>query len=226
MRNILTILIFSLFIFGCNNDGGLFSSSIELLSPTNSIIEPCDITFEWNGKQIKGDCILEIATNENFENIVITEIVEGESYTLKTNLQPRQKYFWRISGDGITESASFEIEDKLTDFIGRFTVIGDFKTNQSGTTDRRWTTTVEIKIDENGYPTLIDLNENITIDLAQFMSVTHCPLFRYEEEYDVNEHTTITETCKLNTDRRTFEFTMNNNWRGLNRYYKYTGSID
>lgn len=222
MRKILTILILTIFIFGCNKDNK--PVNLELKSPLNTTTSSCNVELTWNETFEDTPFIIDIATDANFENVIITDTTASTVYKTNGNVQPNHKHYWRIYSGNQEAKDSFNVENTISDFIGTFQAICTWHNDGAYPFDSTWTTTVKIEINENGIPIMIDLNGNIQIKPATFSSNTNCFIFNYENIFPDRGYSL--RDCELNLDDRTFEFYSNNGSSMISIFRKYTGSID
>ena len=68
--------------------------AILLVSPLDTDLDNADVTFTW-ADNIAESLMLEIATDEDFTDVVYAEFHEGESVDLPISL-PNNTYFWRV----------------------------------------------------------------------------------------------------------------------------------
>ena len=79
-------------------------------SPANGAVDQTQQPiFEWGAVDQAGSYLLEVATDENFSNIVISETVASNSYTPNTGLTTNTEFYWRVNasnfcGDGVFSS--------------------------------------------------------------------------------------------------------------------------
>jgi hypothetical protein len=228
MKNLLTILIFSIFIWSCNDDGGKLFSSINLESPLEITVDYCDVAFAWKARNIDGNFIIEIATDNNFENIVLTDSTTSKSYSTDGNLQPNQQYFWRIMADSESEIGSFTTTDEsdLADFIGTFPATVHHYVPWGGPEDTTYTTTVQIDF-ENGIPQLISLYNNFLVEPEIFKHNKNCQQFFYGKiPNPIDPTVVVANNCTLDLQNRTFKFHRGHPSNHFYIYTEYTGSID
>ena len=85
-------------------------SQVLLNSPANGAVDQTQQPiFEWGAVAQAGSYLLEVATDENFSNIVISETVASNSYTPNTGLTTNTEFYWRVNasnfcGDGVSSS--------------------------------------------------------------------------------------------------------------------------
>lgn len=88
----------------------LYSSSfstISLTSPNNGdqvLITP---TLEWSNDANATSYDLEVATDNGFNSIVISENVTGNSFTIASGLSSNTEYFWRVKPRNLCGEGSF-----------------------------------------------------------------------------------------------------------------------
>jgi hypothetical protein len=228
MKNLLTILMFSIFIWGCNDDGGKLFSSIDLESPLETTVDYCDASFVWEAQNIDGKFIIEIAKDNNFENIVWTDSTTSKSYSIDGNLEPNQQYYWRIMADSESEIGSFTTTDEsdLADFVGTFPAIAHHYVPWGGPDDTTYAVTVQIKF-ENGIPQLISLNNNILVEPEIFKHNENCQQFFYGKiPNPTNPTIVVANNCTLDLQNRMFKFYRGHPSNHFDIYTEYTGSID
>lgn len=98
---------------------------LNLTAPENKQIFSSDdtITFLWTTSKLADYYIFELATDNNFGNIVKTEICTSTNFTLE-NLEDGSTYYWRVKAiNNSSDSGCSIVEEPY-----HFTVIGTHKT--------------------------------------------------------------------------------------------------
>jgi subtilisin-like proprotein convertase family protein len=74
-------------------------ANITLTNPANGATGVFTTpTFQWNAIANVADYHLQVATDAAFSNMVIDELVDTNSYTPETQLNPQTTYYWRVQG--------------------------------------------------------------------------------------------------------------------------------
>lgn len=231
MRNIIAILIFTIFIFGCNDDqigDPMLDLPYQILvSPLNSTVDYCDIHFEWDEVRIEDDFILNISTTENFDDIVFTDTTDVQEYHFDEVLQPNKKYFWRIMSGGAVEVGEFTTQDEptLSDFNGTFTVIKHTFNPAYFPMDTYDTLIADIQILQDGSPTLV-LNSTNSIETGFFEhEYSSCSVLVFSNNGYVTGNS-YAKSGSLDIENRTFSFGISETRPAAQIFTSYSGSID
>ncbi len=84
----------------------------SLIFPNNGdIIDPDDFSLEWEPLVNAVEYIVQVATDEDFDDIVIDETTPGSTYEPAT-LTPSTQYYWKISGVDLYASIGAESETR------------------------------------------------------------------------------------------------------------------
>lgn len=241
MKNLLTILMFSIFIWGCNDDipnnpnGGNTVLTLDLISPLNATTGYCNIDFEWSASLDNIPFVLTISPNRNFLNhTVFRDTIVGTAFTLMQNLQPNKMYYWRVQADNISKMDSFMVQNvaDLEDFTGTFPAIATYH-HEAYPNDSTWTTNVEIVFNSDGIPQMTEVGVNLIVKPDEHASYANldCDIFNYRKKIDwmnipLNTLTYIEEVVRLDVVNRTFTFIKRIDSEHFDIYIDYTGSID
>lgn len=236
MRNILVILILTIFIFGCGDDEPNTELTIDLISPLNAMTDYCNVTFEWTISIDTIPVILEVSPNRNFLNATtFRDTIVGTTLTMTKNLQPNKQYYWRIKTENLAKMDSFTVQNvsSLDDFVGTFPATAT-RLDGFQNIDSTWTTNVEITFNADGIPQMTELGSNLEVLPETHISHPNCDIFSYREEIDflgqptggiipINDSGTLDIT---NSSNRTFTFRKRPNSNNTDILIEYTGNID
>ena len=227
MRNILAILIFTIFIYGCNDDVSLLQPSIELISPINETVDYCDIEFNWKENRNEGVFIIDISTTLDFDDVIFTDTTIYEVYQFSEVLEPNRRYFWRVRSGTEVEVGEFTTQSEpiLNDFNGTFTVIKYMFNPAYFPMETYDTLSGEVQIQEDGSPTLI-LNASSSIETGFFdHRFSSCStLTYYNKGFETGE--TYAKYGNLDLLNRTFSFAISETRPAAQIFVSYSGSID
>jgi hypothetical protein len=89
--------------FGCSMDADiqLLTGPSLLLPENNSTFVSLNPQLTWNPVDYADGCTLQVATDQNFSNIVLNQPNIANSYFNLTNLLVNTMYYWRVKSTGV-----------------------------------------------------------------------------------------------------------------------------